>query len=118
LNPWNTGQQWPTNTAIAAAGTVHHGASTSGATWIAANVATNPLTPSPSSVRQRRGLVAGAQHVGRARVARAVLVRVGKAERLADDDGERDRADQVRGGDDGERGEHVAKIVVEKAPMP
>src|SRR5678815_5341180 len=57
LNPWNTGQQCPTNTAIAAAGTVHHGASTSGATWIAANVATNPLTPSPSSVSSAAGLL-------------------------------------------------------------
>ena len=47
--------------------------------------------------RDRRLPAARAQHVGGARVARAVAARVGQAHRLADDDRERERADQVAG---------------------
>jgi hypothetical protein len=44
--------------------------------------------------RQQRSFpVSGAQHIGRARVAGAVIVRIGKPERATDDDGERDRPD-------------------------
>ena len=50
-----------------------------------------------------RRLVAGAQHVGRPGIARAVTVRIGQAEHLAHDDGERHRAQQVRGDDHDER---------------
>ena len=56
--------------------------------------------------RQRgRGLVAGAQHVGRAWVPRPVAVRVREAEQFADHDRERHRSEQVRSRDDAEGGE-------------
>ena len=47
----------------------------------------------------RSALVAAAQHVGGAGVARAVLARILQAEQLAGDDGERNRAEQI-GGDE------------------
>jgi hypothetical protein len=50
--------------------------------------------------KYRRFPVSGAQHVGRAGIARAVAVRVGKAERPARYDRERDRPQQVRGDDE------------------
>ena len=68
----------------------------------ASNTATKPFNPSPTSVSSAAVLVAGAQDVGRARVARAVLVRIRQTERTRHDDGERDRADEV-GADDDER---------------
>jgi hypothetical protein len=50
--------------------------------------------------------VAGAQHVGGTRVARAVGVRIGQAERLAHHHREGDRPDQVGDGDEQHGGEH------------
>jgi hypothetical protein len=54
----------------------------------------------------RRRLVAGAQDVGRTGISRAVAVRVREPEHPARDDGERNGADEVRGDDERERGEH------------
>ena len=45
--------------------------------------------------RGRRALVAGAQHVGRADVARPDLAQVAEAERAGDEQAEGDRAEQV-----------------------
>jgi hypothetical protein len=45
----------------------------------------------------RRALVAASQHIGGARVFRAIGARIGQAEQLAADNGKRDRADQVSG---------------------
>jgi len=57
--------------------------------------------------RQRgRRLVAGAQHIGRARIARAIAVRIGQREQPADDDGERNRADQIGNDDEQPAGHH------------
>ena len=60
-----------------------------------ASTGSQPLSASSSSVDDRRGLVARAQHVGRAGVLAAVAARVGQAQRLADDHRERQRAEQV-----------------------
>jgi hypothetical protein len=49
---------------------------------------------------QRGRLVTGAQHVGGAGVAGAVLVRIGKLECAAHDHGKGNRPQQVRGDDD------------------
>ena len=56
--------------------------------------------------QQRSNPVAGAEHVRRAGIVRPVLVGIRQSECLADDDGERDRPDQVRGDDDQRGGEH------------
>ena len=58
------------------------------------------LEPVSEQRQQRRFAVAGAEHVGRPRIARAVFVRIGQAERAAHHDGERHRTDKIRGDDD------------------
>ena len=61
-----------------------------------------------------RGLVAAAQHVGRAGVARAVLARIFQAEQAAGDDREGNGAEQV-GGDDQKQGGHLGSTARRRA---
>src|SRR5262249_8734521 len=69
-----------------------------------------PAFPAVAEEREQRGeFPARAKHVGRPGVARAVRARVGKPECLAHDDGEGQRADEVR--DKGECcGSHVLPL--------
>ena len=75
-----------------------------------------PSLAAVADEREQRGrLVAGAQHVGGAGVAGAVLVRIGQAERVAHDDGKRNRPQQIGGDDDECGGDHDVGLRLESA---